>query len=143
MLFDIRECFLDDAKDRQLDVGRQPSEPRGFERDRDSGALRITVQARAKGCLQTGILKHGRMKQIGKVSEISNRLLNGILELDWGGLVVRHPRGGCEPLSNVIEQTFRYVPPLVVLRAENKPGEASCRPFGSATFIRRCSQQEC
>ena len=58
MLPYVCQRFLDDAKDRQLNVSRQPSEPRSFERNRDSGALRIAVQTPAKGYLQTCLLEH-------------------------------------------------------------------------------------
>ena len=83
------------------------------------------------------------MQQIGEVSEISYRLLNCMFEPSWSQLLVRNPCGGREPLTDVIKHARRYVPPLVVLRAQNKAGEAGRRPFSSPQFVGRCSQQEC
>ena len=57
-------------------------------------------------------------------------------------LLVLHPSGGREPLTDVIEQASRNVSPLLVLRAQNKAGEAGRRPFGSPQFVGGCSQQQ-
>ena len=82
------------------------------------------------------------MQHVGEVSEISYRLLNRVFEPSRSMLLVRHPSGGREPLTDVIKQASRYVSPLLVLRAQNKAGEAGRRPFGSPQFVGGCSQQE-